>query len=57
MRGPAKLTRFDEQPTSEVQSSEQLDRETVSTATTLSRWQLLTQQTTEAVEKVPKHCS
>ena len=53
MRGPAKLTRFDEQPISEVQSSEQVDGESLSTATTLSRWQLLTQRRVEAVEKVP----
>lgn len=57
VRGPAKLTRFDEQPTSEIQSSEQVDGETISTATTLSRWQLLTQRRTEAVEKVPQKFS
>ena len=54
VRGSAKLTRFDEQPTSEIQFSEQVDGETVSTATSLSRWQLLTQHRTEAVEKVPQ---
>ena len=55
VRGPAKLTRFDEPPVgSNVQSSVQVDGMSLSTGTTHSRWELLSQQRAVAVEAIEK---